>query len=168
MKRFFGPALSAVVVLVIGLLEPAPAGALQPDVSTITVDKLITIPDCGFDVELSTVGFITVHEFFDEQGNLEMDISNFSLTQTFTNPETGESITTRNVGPDITSINQDGSSTVASIGLITNVVVPGQGKLSGVSGIIVTTLDAEGNEIETVFEGGPHDDFVAAICTALA
>jgi hypothetical protein len=46
--------------------------------------------------------------------------------------------------------------------------VPGQGRLSGVSGIIVTTLDAKGNEIETVFEGGPHDDFVAAICTALA
>jgi hypothetical protein len=169
MKRFFGPAASAVVVLVVGLLGPAPAGGLQPDVFRITVDEVITITDCGFDVELSTVGFITVHQFFNEDGNLvEMEIANFSLTQTFSNPATGESITTRNVGPDITSVNQDGSFTVATIGLITNVIVQGQGKLAGFSGVIVSTFDAEGNLVDVVFEGGPHDDFLAAICAALA
>ncbi len=72
------------------------------------------------------------------------------------------------MGPNILTVSKDGSFTVATIGLITNVVVPGQGKVAGESGRIVASFDADGNFIGVVFVAGPDDDFLAAICEVLA
>jgi hypothetical protein len=167
-RTFRRLAAGMVTVVALATLGASPASAVKPDIFKIPVNFSETFSDCGFDVVHTVVGFVTIHDFFDEIGNLTFEIATFSFTETFSNPANDTSIRTRDVGPDITTVSQDGSFTVATIGLITNIVVPGEGKLAGISGTIVSSFDAEGNFIDVIFVAGPHDDLLPAICDALA
>jgi hypothetical protein len=165
LRRIVAGMVTSAVLATVGA---SPAAAVRPDIVKFQVDFSETFSDCGFDVVHTTVGFVTVHDYFDQTGTLNVEIANFSFTETFANPENGASIRTRDVGPNILTVSKDGSFTVATIGLITNVIVPGQGKVAGESGTIVASFDADGNFIDVVFVAGPHDDFLAAICEVLA
>ncbi len=158
-RTFRRLAAGLVSVVALATLGASPASADKPDIFKIPVNFSETFSDCGFDVVHTVVGFVTIHDFFDEIGNLTVEIGTFSFTETFSNPANDTSIRTRDVGPDITTVSQDGSFTVATIG---------EGKLAGVSGTIVSSFDAEGNLIDIIFVAGPHDDLLPAICDALA
>jgi hypothetical protein len=149
-------------------LNASPVAAVQADIVKFQVDFSETFSDCGFEAVQTVVGFVTVHDFFDKSGSLKIEIATYSFTETYSNPANETSIRTRDVGPDILTVSTDGSFTQASIGLITNIVVPGEGKLAGVSGKLVASFDAGGNFIGVTFVAGPHDDFLAALCEALA
>jgi len=159
---------STLLAAAASLLLASAATAAQPDIVKFQINFSETFSDCGFDAVHTTIGFVTVHDFFDQTGTLKVEIANFSFTETFANPENGASVRTQDVGPNILTVSKDGSFTVATIGLITNVVVPGQGKVAGESGRIVASFDADGNFIGVVFVAGPDDDFLAAICEVLA
>jgi hypothetical protein len=70
------------------------------------------------------------------------------------------------VGIDHITINQDGSATVAVVGIVARIVVPGEGLVFAHLGRIVFDL----NTGEAIFEAGPHDDLLdlfPALCSAL-
>jgi len=160
--------LMPVLAFAVAMLAAAPVEAAKPFILKVPVDFTDTFNDCGFTIVEHIEGFFTIHVFFDTNGNPRIEIDTFALKETFTNPANGISLSTPNVGPDIITFQQDGSVTVASIGLIGHIFVKGQGKIALSVGKIVNTFDADGNFTGTAFEAGKHDDLIPAICAALA
>ena len=146
------------------------ARAAGPEVFTVPVDDSFAVDACAFPVDGHAQGAIRIHDFFDTQGNLVREISNYNLKFTYTNPASGATVTSRSVGPDILRINQDGSATLFSIGLLARIITPGEGLLAvqvGRLGLFFT--DPGDVDPDLTFEAGPHDtDVDAAICQALS
>ena len=141
--------------------------AAKPDIITIQVDDTFTIGECdGFTVMERVEGRIKVSTHYDQDGNFAMEINRFSLRHTLTNSETGASLFSPDVGIDKLTIHQDGSATLAVIGLVSRIVVPGEGLVFAHLGRIV--FDADTGEVLSV--AGPHDDFAdlfPLLCAAL-
>jgi hypothetical protein len=156
-----------VLVFVLAMLAAAPAEAAGPFILKVPVDFTDTFNGCGFTIVHHTEGFFTIHVFFDRNGNPRMEIDTLSLKETLTNPATGVSLFTPDVEADIGTFQQDGSSTLAVVGLLGHIVIKGQGEIAAQVGRIVFKLDAAGNLIGVVFEAGQRDDFVPAVCSAL-
>ena len=157
--------ICSTILLTLTLVTPALAG--KPDMITIPVDDMFVIGECdGFSVIEHVQGRIKVSTHFDRNGNFVMEIARFSLRHTFSNSETGASIFSPDVGIDRTVINPDGSGTTAVIGIVTRIVIPGEGVVFQNLGRIVFDI----NTGEVVFEAGQHDDFVnlfPVLCSAL-
>ena len=166
--RGCSPVLCMMALLSFVALAAAPAEAAQPEILKMPADFTDTFDTCGFTVEHHVEGHLTIHIFFDKNGNPRFQVNTFAFTESFTNPVNGMSITTRNVGPDKITFNEDGTVTVATIGLLSHVIVKGQGETAALVGKIVFTFDAEGNLIGTSFEAGKHEDLLPAICAALS
>jgi hypothetical protein len=85
-------------------------------------------------------------------------------------PITGvdETVATPDVGVDKVTIAADGSATVAVIGLIARIVVPGEGLVGAETGRLVLVFEGPGDEEPDVLFKAGHDDVAAAICAALA
>ena len=153
------------ILLTLTLVTPARAG--KPDMITIPVDVTFVTGECdGFSVIEHVQGRIKVSTHFDKNGNFVMEIARYSLRHTYSNSETGASIFSPDVGIDKTVINPDGSGTVAVIGIVSRIVVPGEGLVFTHLGKIVFDI----NTGEVVFEAGQHDDFaelLPALCSAL-
>ena len=168
MKSIKRSILMPVLVFAVAMLAAAPAEAAKPFILKVPVDFTDTFNDCGFTIVEHIEGFFTIHVFFETNGNPRIEIDTFALKETFTNPANGISLSTPNVGPDIITFHKDGSMTVATIGLVSHVVLKGQGEIAARVGKIVATFDADGNFIGIAFEAGKHDDLLPAICAALA
>jgi hypothetical protein len=151
------------------LLATAPtAMAGKPEMHTLPVDEVDTIDCGGFTLEDHVFGTITgrFNEYADGSAR---DISSIRLRHVVTNPQTGESLTSNDVGVDKVAIHPDGSATVRQIGLIARYRIPGQGLIGHESGITVRFFtDPSDEEPGVLFEAGPKDDIVAALCQALA
>jgi hypothetical protein len=159
--------LMPVLVFALAMLAAAPVDATKPLILKIPVDFSDTFNDCGFTIVHNTEGFFTVHVFFDTNGIPKIEIDTFVLKETLTNPATGISLFTPDVEADIGTFQQDGSSTLAVVGLLGHIVIKGQGTIAAQVGRIVFKLDPAGNLIGVVFEAGQRDDFVPAVCAAL-
>ena len=144
-----------------------PALAAKPEMFTIPVDDTFVIEGCdGFSVIEHVQGKVKFSTHFDKNGNFVMEIARFSLRHTYTNSETGASLFTPDVGIDKTVINEDGSGTTAVIGIVSRIIVPGEGPVFRHLGRIVFDV----NTGDVVFEAGQHDDFAGllpALCSAL-
>lgn len=160
--------LMPVLVFAVAMLATAPAEAAKPFILKVPVDVIDTFNDCGFTIVHHVVGFFTIHVFFDKSGDPRTEIDTFALKESFTNPANGMSFSTPDVGPDIITFHKDGSVTVATIGLVSHVVLKGQGEIAAQVGKIVATFDADGNFTGIAFEAGKHDELLPAICAALA
>jgi hypothetical protein len=102
----------------------------------------------------------------DKNGNLVMIIGRFNIKHTFNNSVTGKSLFSPDVGIDKFVFHPDGSATQAVIGLITHVILPGEGQVFARHGIIIMDLDTG----ETIFEAGQWDDWdnlIPTLCSAL-
>jgi hypothetical protein len=141
--------------------------AAKPDSFTIPVDDLVTVGDCGgFELMEHIEGTIRVSEHVDRDGNFVMSLSRFSLHHTYINSVTGDTLRTPDVGLDKVTVNEDGSGTVAVIGIVGRIVIPGEGLVFAHLGRIVFDLETDA----VVFEAGRHDDFgelFALLCEAL-
>lgn len=159
--------LLVVLTILLTLTLFTSAFAAKPDFITIQVDDTAPIGECdGFTVIEHVEGTIKISTHFDQAGNLAMEISRYSLRHTLSNSVTGASLSSPDVGIDKATLNPDGSGTVAVIGIVTRIVVPGQGRVFAHLGRIV--FDAITGEV--VFEAGQHDDFadlLPALCSAL-
>ena len=169
MRRYLVSAVVAIVGLGPGIGSSARAAG--PDFIVVSVDDSFLLDDCGFTIEGRTTGSIRIHDFFDTQGNFVREIANFNLKTTYTNPATGDTLTSISAGPDKLTVNEDGSATIASIGIIARIVAPGKGLLAvqvGTIHLFFTGPDDE--EPDVTFEAGPHDedaDVTEALCQAL-
>jgi hypothetical protein len=169
MKRYVGGML---VAGALALALVSAAWAAKPDAFRIDIDE--TIPgfiDCGsYQLDDHVVGHITFREFF-QDGELVMGLNNFALKHTISNPTTGESLMTPEVGPDHLKISTDGSSTLAIVGIVARAVVPGEGIVAGEVGKLTAFFTDPADTEPDVSFAGIHDGFDAidaAFCAALA
>ena len=160
--------LTQILAVTMVMLVAAPTEAAKPMILKVPVDFTDTFSDCGFTIIDHIEGSVTVHVFFDKNGDPAFEIDSFALKETLTNPANGMSFSTPIAGPDIFTFHKDGSVTVASIGLIAHVVFKGQGEIAAQVGKIVVTFDADGNLIGIAFQAGKHDALLPAICAVLA
>jgi hypothetical protein len=160
--------LLLVFVILLNLALITPAAASKPDMFTAIVDDTFEAADCGgFTLIESVQGRVKFSGHFDRDGNFVMEIARFSLKHTFTNSVTGASLFSPDVGIDKTVVNPDGSGTVAVVGVVSRIVVPGEGVVFRHLGRLVFDLETD----EVVFEAGQHDDFaelVPLLCSALS
>ena len=161
-----------IVVAALGtaaLLATGPtAMAGKPVIETVPVDERDTIDCGGFVLEDHVFGTIK-SRFTENADGSARDVVGIRLRHIVTNPQTGESLRSNDVGVDKVLIHPDGSATVVSLGLIGNFRIPGQGVIAHVSGKIVLFFTGpDDQEPDVLFEAGPKDDLEAALCAALA
>lgn len=151
-------------------LSALPAQAARPEVFVLHVDDTYpsrTSEDCGFDILAHVEGTMRFTDFVDSAGDPVRSLVTYPrLTYTFTNVETGESVTSRSPDPEHYTWNADGSFILTVTGLVLHWLVPGQG-VAGQAGRFTITVDPDGNvsESEPV---GQADDYHAALCQILA
>jgi hypothetical protein len=152
-----------------GLFTAAPSAlAAKPETVTVPTDfSFVDDTSCGFPVETHITGFVRFIVFRDENGNVTRQINSFHQQITYTNLDTGKSVTSPSVGPDILYFQEDGSVTVFVLGIVSRIIVPGQGVVNLSVGRVVIAFPAEG-EGEVLFEAGPKDDLFPALCDLLS
>lgn len=159
--------LLAVLTILLTLTLSTPALAAKPEIITIPVDETFVFGECaGFSVIEHVQGTVKVSFHTDKDGYPVMEVARFSLRHTYSNSETGASLTSQDVGIDKITFNQDGSGTVAVIGIVARIVIPGEGLVFAHLGIIVFDI----NTGEVLFVAGPHDDLadlLPVLCSAL-
>lgn len=159
--------LSVPLTVLISLTLVTSVFAATPDMVTITVDDTFVLGACdGFEVIEHVEGTIKVSTHFDQDGNFAMEIVRFSLRHTYSNSVTGTSLSTPDAGIDKVTLDDEGSGTVAVIGIVARIVVPGEGLVFAHLGRIVFDL----NTGEALFVAGPHEDLgelLPVLCSAL-
>jgi hypothetical protein len=164
-------ATTAVLALPLVLAPAASAVAAQPDRYSFTVDDTFlsrTSEDCGFDIIAHVEGTIRVADFLDgDGGQLRTLVTYPSLTYTFTNDATGESVSSRSPDPEHITWHPDGSFAIMVTGLVMHWSVPGEGVLAAQSGRFTVEVDADGDASESD-PVGRDDDYHAALCEILA
>ena len=168
-NRFFVAALSA-AVCVLGLGGTASAAA--PESVRIEVDEFIPGNlNCGsYSLDEHVFGHVIFRNFVRDD-EVVMTSDNFALKHTWTNPDTGESLTFPDVGVDHFTISRDGSAIFATVGIVARVVVPGEGIVAGEIGRVELFFTDPNDQDPDVTLSGIHDGFGAveqAICEALA
>jgi hypothetical protein len=168
-----GPRHAATALLLALPLSLAPvtaAFAAPPDRYSFEVDDTglsRTSEECGFDIMLPVEGTIRVLDFLDQDGNQTRTLVTYpGMTYTFSNAETGESVTSRSPDPEHLTWDADGGGTLRVTGLVLHWLVPGDGVV-GQAGAFTVSWDGEGNETETE-PVGLHEDYHAALCEILA
>ena len=155
------------VLAALALALAGAAVAAKPVIATIPIDETNVIRCQGFQLEESVQGSIKVRSFF-QNGQIVREVQSISLMHTVTNEE-GESVSTPDVGVDFVRINSDGSATVAVIGLVSRLTVPGEGLIAADVGRSVLFFESPTDqEPDVLFQAGKHDDLTAALCEALA
>jgi hypothetical protein len=166
MRRRTIVAALGVAALLLATGPTAMAG--KPQITVIPVDEVDLIDCGGFTLEDHLFGTIKsrFREFPDGSAR---DIASIRLRHVVSNPQTGESLTSNDVGVDKVTFHPDGSATVMQVGLISRYRVPGQGLIAHESGVrILFFTGPDDQEPDVLFEAGPKDDLEAALCQALA
>ena len=121
------------------------------------VDETFTIEgECDFPVVVHVEGDIRHTHFFDQAGNEIRDLTVFpNFRVTFTNPETGKSISTVSPAVEHVTINPDGSFVVTLTGLGGHLIVGGGPPLASDVGRIVFLFSGpEDEEPDILFQAG--------------
>ena len=168
-RRTVGVFLAIVATAITGTA----AGAAQPIRERSVIDRTQVSPrltaECGFPVRVHQSGYRDTLLFFDRDGNLLRVIEHdASFTNTWTNLETGASVTSPRPLVAHTRTAPDGSSTVAVTGLEFQITKPGSGAVSMTAGRRVWTFDADGNFVDEIFHAGQDDGLLPGLCAALA
>ena len=151
------------LVLLLGLAAAVALGpggiarAVPPEHSVEHVDE--TIEDdaaCSFTVLVHIEGNIRHTVFFDQAGNEVRELTVFPRFRvTFTNAETGKSISTVAPSVEHVTINPDGSALLAITGLSGHLIVGGGPPLAADVGRIVFFFSGpEDEEPDIIFQAG--------------
>jgi hypothetical protein len=154
--------LLVAVALVTSLATAATlARAAGPVHEWASIDETFTWDDCGFAVEEHDVATLHFISWYDASGHrTRQTVTAQGARITWTNPETGASVTTPN--PDVVHKrdNADGSAIIAFTGLV--FVIPGGGRAYVDSGRDLIYFSPD--RIELLASSGPSAD----LCEALA
>ena len=147
------------VLLAIGVLGPGGiATAVPPEHFPVEhVDEDFVIEDeCSFTVIGHVEGDVRHTHFFDQAGNEIRELTVFpKFRMTFTNAETGKSISTVSPSVEHVTINPDGSAVVAVTGLSGPLIAGGGPPLATDVGRIVFIFSGpEDEEPDLVFQAG--------------
>lgn len=148
----------AVAVIGLAMLTSSPAAAIPPEhFPPEQVDETFVIEDvCDFPIEIHVTGTVRHTHYFDQDGNEIRDITvfpNFKIT--FTNLDTGESLSTPSPSVEFIDLNPDGSATVTIAGLGGRLTVPGVGIVAQDVGRIVLFFEGpEDEEPDILFTAG--------------
>jgi hypothetical protein len=154
--------LLAVAIATSLVATGAPANAATPVHDWVDIDETFAFDDCGFPVQEHDV--LTLHfvSWYDASGLRRRQLVLAPGARiTWTNPETGASVTSSNPFAVHKTDNPDGSSTIAFTGL--RFAIPGGGRAYVDAGreVIVFSPDTG---VEPVSSVGPSAD----LCEALA
>jgi hypothetical protein len=126
--------------LVLAATTAGSAGATPPSVTQTAVDRTFTLPAgtaCSFPLRVHNQGIRRVTTFYDEAGNVTRTmIVLIGYTQSYTNVDTGEMLSTPLAGPAVIEPNGDGTVTTTIPGNDGRLVVPGEGFIYGDLGLI--------------------------------
>ena len=137
------------------------ARAAGPVHTWVSIDDTFTWDDCGFTVEEHDVATLHLISWYDASGNRTRQVVTAPGARiTWTNPATGESVSTANPYAVHKSDNPDGSAIIAFTGL--SFALHGGGQAYVDSGRDVIVFSDGG--IELVSSVGPSAD----LCEALA
>jgi len=146
---------------------PAVSQAAQPEFYSYqgedigTYEALDISEACGFPVLLTNYGTAKGRITEDKQGNVRVvETYSHQFRHTFTNANTGATLTTTAPAKFEFDYYVDGSITLTVTGLQENVTVRGQGSIFRDAGKIVFSLTEPG---KILFEAGTHDSFNLAI-----
>ena len=159
-----GPRREGAAVALLAVLALAgPAAGAKPTREVVDLDDPVLEAEeeaflaevCGTEIDVDLEGRIIVLIFDKPVNKGVVELNIFEFEATFTNPETGATLTLHDVGPDVYLV-RDGELFIALTGRSTTG--------SGVIGRVVIDL-ATG---EAVFEAGkPVGDYVERVCEAL-
>jgi hypothetical protein len=155
--------LLVAVALVTSLATAATlARAAGPPVhERVSIDDTFTWDDCGFAVEEHDVATLHFISWYDDSGHrMRQIVTAPGARITWTNPETGASVTTPNPFVVHKRDNPDGSAIIAFTGLV--FVIPGGGRAYVDSGRDLIYFSPD--RIELLASSGPSAD----LCEALA
>jgi hypothetical protein len=154
--------LLVAVALVTSLATAATlARAAGPVHEWASIDQTFTWDDCGFAVEEHDVATLHFISWYDASGHRTRQIVTASESRiTWTNPETGASVTTPNPYVVHKRDNADGSAIIAFTGLV--FAIPGHGQMYVDSGRDLIYFSPD--RIELLASAGPSAD----LCEALA
>jgi hypothetical protein len=135
------------------LLAVTPTFAAKPEFQIIEINEgSVVATQCrDFTILVEAQGRIKVSTHFNKNGDPVKEINRYNIVQTYTNSESGESLTLRSAGPDRVTFNADGSITVVSTGR--GEVFSSDGEYVTFRGRLVTIISADGVETET-FQAG--------------
>jgi hypothetical protein len=160
--------ISFLTLVLLALMAVAvPAAAVSPTTETFEyVDEFVDEESCDFPVEVSFVGGGTERTFYNEDGTVKKVIVSLSDEGTFTNPETGASVSGDNAWTVVIDFEDGEPTTESYFGLVFHFNVPGGGIVLIDAGRVV--FDVATGEVIVV--SGPHQalegDF-SALCAAL-
>lgn len=159
--------LGAVMVLVLGGV----ARADPPEHFPVEhVDETFVVEDaCSFTVLVHVEGDIRHTHFFDQAGTEVRDLTVFPRFRvTFTNAETGKSISTVSPSVEHVTLNPDGSAVVAITGLSHHLIVGGgPPQAVDVGRIVFFFSGPEDEEPDIIFQAGQFT-FEQFVCDVLA
>jgi hypothetical protein len=157
---------AAVMALALGGV----ARAVPPEHSVEHVDETFAIEDaCSFTVLVHIEGDVRHMVFFDQAGNEVRELQVFpGFRVTFTNAETGKSISTVSPSVNHATINPDGSAVMAITGLSGHLIVGGgPPQAVDVGRIVFFFSGPEDEEPDVIFQAGQFS-FGQFLCDVLA
>lgn len=157
----------ALVLTLCALTFAGAANAGKPDMVRVDIADTHTTDCGGHEITHTITGFIILRDFF-RNGEFVGSITTYALRESFTGP--GGTLVTPDVGIDRLQVHKDGSSTLAIIGIVGRLVVPGEGFVFGEVGQVrLFFTDENDTEPDVTLEAGHHDGPVeAAACELLA
>ncbi len=142
----------------------APAGAAKPVQEWVPIDETFPWDGCGFAVEEHDVLLLHFISWYDPSGTRTKQlVAAPGARITYTNPDTGKSVTIANPFVVHKTTNPDGSQTIAFTGLVFS--LPGGGSRYVDSGRDLIIFSS--GEVQLVSSVGPSDDLCAALTATI-
>ncbi len=171
MKTLHFPRTLAIFLAIWLALMPAGTqlvAAAPPQRFSIDINDTQTLTVCGFPIVRQLVGTLHGQDHIDNNGNLVFESIIFSNWRiTFTNPANGKSVSSVGAYNEQFTQYADGTSRLMSAGLVSHLIIPGQGEVIANVGNIIVTFDNAG-ELISILIAGEHDGrLVQFVCPYL-
>jgi len=143
--------------LTIALVSSArPARAEAPLIELFPINSTATFYNCGFPVVQHIEGTARLIVRFDKSGDPTVATVLDNTTITLTNPLNQKTVSGKRAFFGRQEYYQDGGITFVSAGLVSHLILPGEGLIAANMGYTRATFDADGNLLDFLV-AGEHD-----------
>ncbi len=151
MRTVFARSLAC--VFAVAAMAMGSAGAVHADRPEVIPIDISFVDDfnCSFPFNVQLKGE------YKQVINNNRTINNYNFNYIFTNPANGKTITAVNRGPDLITVNPDGSTTIKGVGIFFRATLPGAGVVLLRAGTVVVQFPADPSQPPQVtFQAGPN------------